>query len=203
MINLRCSFNTTVAARCVRLLLKPQAMADKVPVLQGQITIELGAPLPEATGDIQSSSPNTTNLFRSSSISISKVLFDNIRCITKFKIHFCCQNHFCSPGNKKQRLAFPRQSGTQAVAAPYWAPEAPVMANVTLSGFDELITLLPTLFCCKPELSSLGFYPELFFQPTGYTAVNTLKPRHYSSPANGHQPKRYQPDSEQWLPSSP
>ncbi|MNL87633.1 hypothetical protein D3C87_2168730 [compost metagenome] len=56
-INCRRSLSTTSAARSIRLLQAPVAIADRVPVLQGTTTIAEGAPEPEATGAIQSSLP--------------------------------------------------------------------------------------------------------------------------------------------------
>src|SRR5450830_2029575 len=58
-INWRRSLRVTSAARSIRLLQAPVAMADKVPVEHGTTTIAAGAPEPEATGDIQSSLPYT------------------------------------------------------------------------------------------------------------------------------------------------
>src|SRR5471030_2921844 len=58
-INWRRSLRVTSAARSIRLLQAPVAIADKVPVEHGTTTIAAGAPEPEATGDIQSSLPYT------------------------------------------------------------------------------------------------------------------------------------------------
>ncbi|MNO61405.1 hypothetical protein D3C76_520520 [compost metagenome] len=56
-ISWRRSFRATSAARSIRLLQAPLAMAESVPVEQGTTTIAEGAPEPEATGAIQSSLP--------------------------------------------------------------------------------------------------------------------------------------------------
>jgi len=56
-ISWRRSFNVTSAARSIKLLQAPVAIADNVPVEHGTTTIAAGAPEPEATGDIQSSLP--------------------------------------------------------------------------------------------------------------------------------------------------
>ena len=48
----RRSFNATSAARSIRLLLAPVAMADKLPVEHGHTTIGTGAPDPLATGAV-------------------------------------------------------------------------------------------------------------------------------------------------------
>src|SRR5690606_41622804 len=58
-ISWRRSLRATSAARSIRLLLAPQAIADSVPVLQGQTTMAEGAPEPEATGLVQSGLPYT------------------------------------------------------------------------------------------------------------------------------------------------
>ena len=64
-INCRRSLIITSAARSIRLLLAPVAMAESEPEEQGQTTIERGAAEPLATGANHSCSPKTRNSFAS------------------------------------------------------------------------------------------------------------------------------------------
>src|SRR3990167_6146479 len=148
-ISWRRSLRATSAARSIRLLQAPVAMADNVPVLQGTTTIAEGAPEPEATGDIQSSLPYTricpgaapVYSLRNACMACGLLgrLTSGSVAITScaaLEIRKCTSRSSCTRQSSRRR--------------PYCAPDAPVMARVILSGPDIYASRAAASLPCKP-----------------------------------------------------
>src|SRR5690606_4733203 len=121
--------SVTSAARSIKLLQAPVAIADRVPVEQGTTTMAVGAPEPEAGGAIQSSLANTRICpgaapvysvrkacmacgLAGSTTSVSVA----VACWAELEIRKCTSRSSCTRQSSRRR--------------PYWAPEAPVIARV-------------------------------------------------------------------------
>ncbi|MNI52348.1 hypothetical protein D3C73_1071200 [compost metagenome] len=132
-ISCRRSFRVTSAARSIRLLQAPVAIADRVPVEHGTTTIAAGLPEPEATGDIQSSFPYTRICPSAAPVySLRKAciiwgLAGNVTSVS-VAITSCAALEIRKCTSRSSRT---RQSSRRK---PYWAPEAPVIASVMRSG---------------------------------------------------------------------
>src|SRR3990167_6109715 len=148
-INWRRSFSTTSAARSIRLLQAPLAMADRVPVEQGTTTMALGAPEPEAAGAIQSSLPYTRICPEDAPVySLRKAcmacgLAGRLTSVS-VAITSCAALEIRKCTSRSSRT---RQSSRRR---PYWAPEAPVMAKVIRSGPDIYTSNAAASLPCKP-----------------------------------------------------
>src|SRR5690554_2318606 len=125
------SLITTSAARSIKVSLLPVAIALKVPVEHGHTTMRLGADDPEAMGENHSSFPYTCNcsdvtLKRSRNCSAiaagaaGKRQLSSVANTTRAALDITtCSSCCCANKHSIKRSA-------------YGAPEAPVMATVTL-----------------------------------------------------------------------
>ncbi|MNN21117.1 hypothetical protein D3C81_1344250 [compost metagenome] len=132
-INCRRSLSVTSAARSIKLLQAPVAMADNVPVEHGTTTIAAGEPEPEATGDIQSSLPYTRICPAAApvySVRNACIICGLAGSVTSVSVAItnCAALEIRKCTSRSSRT---RQSSRRK---PYWAPEAPVIARVMRSG---------------------------------------------------------------------
>ena len=132
-ISCRRSLRATSAARSMRLLLAPVAMAERVPVEQGQTTMAAGALEPDAGGAIQSLWPNTRTWPGAAPVySVRKACMAcglggsttsvsvAITSCAALEMRKCTSRSSCTRQSSRRR--------------PYWEPEAPVSARVMRSG---------------------------------------------------------------------
>jgi|GEM_PF-3980180 len=117
----------------MRLLQAPVAMADSVPVEHGTTTIALGAPEPEATGDIQSSLPYTRICPADAPVySLRKAC---MACGLAGRVtSVSVASTSCAALEMRKCTSRSSRTRQSSRRKPYCAPEAPVMARVMRCG---------------------------------------------------------------------
>src|SRR5690554_2481282 len=176
-ISLRRSFSATSPARSMRLLLAPVASADRVPVLQGQITSGAFSPEPDAGGENHSSRPNTCTcpgFARAYSVNASTIAGLEPGSRNSVSVAITTWAALLTITFTRQPLATRHCSSR----SPYWAPEAPVKARLmtgevsatTFLQFGNQFAMNPTKAAIAHNHNVAGF--RQLFQGPGNERVN-------------------------------